>query len=910
MIGGSLSHYRILEKLGAGGMGVVYRARDSRLGRIVALKILPDDFASDPARKQRFVTEAKAASALNHPNIVTVYDIGSDAGIDFIAMEHVIGETLADSIGKKPLRIDQSIGYAIQIADALAAAHRAGIIHRDLKPGNIMVTAQGRAKLLDFGLAKVVEQRAASESSATRTVKGTQLALTQTGQIIGTIAYMSPEQLTGGDVDARTDLFGFGIVLYEMLTGRRPFDAPTNIEIAAQILKHEPKAPSELVEGIPPALEKILGHCLRKDPEERFQSLADVRRLLEDLRDEIGSNRPHPAPPSIAIPRSRKVLLIGTSLIVLAIAGSIAWRLIRPAPPDPGPVLTRLTFDPGLTTDPAVSPDGRLVAYASDRDGRGNLDIWVRQLAGGEPIQVTRDPADESEPAFSPDGTRIAYRSNRGGGRIYVTSALGGSEPQALAAGGHAPRFSPDGKWITYYTGDMSSLTRRPMRSKLFLMNLSSSQVRQIEPQLAAAYDAIWSPDSKHILFSGSAVGHVRAPIDWYVVPVDGGPAMATGAVALLGAQGLTDPIANVWADDNQVIFSAEFGDSRNIWQQSISGRQWRARGSATRLTSGTGMESGASLASLVPSKRLVFSVLNSRINLWTLPLARNGAGAGGDMTPISDNEASVGFSDLATDGKLLIFSSNQSGTMQIWSKDLTTGRETPLTGGAGDEAPAVSPDGSKFAYAVRGELAIYAAAVEATGGRMRRKLAEQVGLPYGWSPDGEWLFYAVKRNYWGVDATQPSSGRKYTVSQDPKYDLTYLRPSPDNLWVVASAFEDPASRIQIARFREAVAIQPQDWFTIADDAAQEDRPMWSSDGSLVYYTSYRDGFRCIWAQPLDNRTKRPSGPPAAVYHFHSARLSLRNAGLDHFKIAVARDKLVFNMGELRGNLWIATYPN
>lgn len=912
MIAGSLSHYRILEELGAGGMGVVYKARDTRLDRVVALKILPKEFISDPARKQRFVTEAKAASALNHPNIVTIHDIGSDGGTDFIAMEYVSGSTLEQSIARKPLPINETLGYATQIADALAAAHRAGIVHRDLKPGNIMITAHGRIKLLDFGLAKLMEPRIAplpAESSPTRTMEGAQHQLTQEGQIIGTIAYMSPEQLMGGALDARTDLFAFGIVLYEMLTGRRPFSGSTTIETAAQILKNEPKAPSELVEGIPPALERILGHCLRKNPEERFQSIADVARLLEDLRADLASGRQVQALPSITVPRRRNAFLAVANLVVLAIAGFLAWRLIRPTTSNLGPVLTRLTFDSGLSTDPAISPDGGLLAYASDRDGRGNLDIWVRQLAGGEPIQVTRDPADESEPAFSADGTKIAYRSNRGGGGIYVTSALGGgSEPQMLATGGHAPRFSPDGKWITFYTGDMSSLTRRPMRSKLFLMNLSSGQTRQIQPQLAAAYDAIWSPDSKHILFSGSAIGHVKAPIDWYVIPVNGGNAIPTGAVDILSGQGLSDVIPHVWADGNDVLFSAAFGDSRNIWRQSISGQQWHAKGAAKRLTSGTGIEAGASLVSLLPSKRLVFSVLSSRINLWTLPLDRSGIEPNGNLTRLTDDEAAVGFHDLTADGNLLVFSSNQSGATEVWSRDLTTGKEIRLTGGTADEGPTVDPAGSRFAYSDGSE--IYVGTMGATGahGRSRRKIRQTIGWPYSWSPDGEWLFYAMKPDYWGVDATHISSGRTYTVFQPRDYDLTYLHASPDNRWVAASAFQDPVSRVQVARFREAATIQAKDWFSIADDAAQEDWPMWSSDGKLVYYTSYRDGFRCIWAQLLDNDTKRPSGPPVAVYHSHSARVSLRNAGLDHLKISVARDKLVFNMGELRGNLWMATF--
>ena len=277
MIAETLSHYRILDRLGAGGMGVVYKARDTRLNRTVALKVLRPDLVADPARKTRFTAEAKAASALNHPNIITIYDIGSDHGTNFIAMEYVSGRTLGELIGRKALPVDECVTYAMQIVEALTAAHRAGIIHRDLKPGNIMIAAHGRLKLLDFGLAKLIVSPSTpegNENASTRTAAGLQSPLTEEGQIIGTVAYMSPEQITGTTVDTKTDIFSFGIVLYEMLTGRRPFGGSTTLETAAEILKNEPKSPRELAPGVPSALERIIGHCLRKDPDQRFQSLS------------------------------------------------------------------------------------------------------------------------------------------------------------------------------------------------------------------------------------------------------------------------------------------------------------------------------------------------------------------------------------------------------------------------------------------------------------------------------------------------------------------------------------------------------------------------------------------------------------------------------------------------------------
>jgi serine/threonine protein kinase/Tol biopolymer transport system component len=909
MIAESVSHYRILEKLGAGGMGIVYKARDTRLDRVVALKVLPQDLLSDPVRKQRFQAEAKAASALNHPNIVTIYDIGSDNGTDFIAMEYVPGTTLGQLIGHKPLPVAEAIGYAVQIAEALAVAHRAGIVHRDLKPGNIMIPPPGRVKLLDFGLAKLVRGHADGQPhdfSPTETLGEITTGLTEEGFIVGTVAYMSPEQLTGGTVDARTDIFSFGVVLYEMLTGCRPFAGSSSLETAGQILNVEPKPARALVPGIPLALERIVRHCLRKNADDRLQSIADVARLLGDVREDLASGK-LPEADSGMSRRRRNGLIAAAGALLLAVAAVAAWRFLQPLPGDRGPVLTRLTFDSGLSTNPAVSPDGKLMAYASDRDGRGNLDIWVRQIAGGEPLQITRDPADESEPDFSPDATKIVYRSNREGGGIYMTSALGGGEPQLIAPAGYAPRFSPDGKWISYYIGEMSSLTRRPMRSKLFVMNVSGGHTRQLEPELAAAYHAIWAPDSKHVLFCGSEVGNNAEPTDWYVISPEGGKATRTGAARVLIGLGLSDIMPYAWTGNNEIIFSATLGDSRNIWQFAISGGDWQPKGKAERLTSGTGLESEASLASVSPAKRLVFSVLSSRINLWSLPLDPSGVKPAGDLNRITDDEAAVGFPDITADGNLLIFPSNRSGSTQIWSKDLKTGKLAALTDGSANTASSVAPDGSKFAYYA--EAANHSVTIGTTPprARLRRIAAENAGYPYSWSATGAWLFYAVRNDRFGVDAFHVSSGRKHKLIDGLGYDVTFFHSSPDDRWAVASAFSDPVSRIQVAPLREGTAINEKDWFSIADDAAEHDRPMWSRDGTLVYYTSYRDGFRCIWAQRLHDVTKRPSGPPVPVFHSHSARISLRNAGQDRFKIAVAPDNLVFNMGELRGNIWMAT---
>ncbi|MGH8429071.1 MAG: protein kinase domain-containing protein, partial [Solimonas sp.] len=450
MMGRTLGQYQIESKLGEGGMDVVYKARDTRLERPVAIKVLPPEAVSDPDRKSRFVREARAASALNHPNIITVYDINTIEGVDFIAMEYVPGATLSEVIARRRLRLDEALKYAVQIADALATAHEAEIVHRDLKPANVMVTEKGSVKLLDFGLAKLTESDP-GELDATGSIASAHR--TEEGAIIGTAAYMSPEQAEGRKLDARSDIFSFGSVLYEMLAGARPFQGETKMALLSAILRDEPKALSAIVAGIPRDLEKIVARCLRKDPERRFHHMADIRVALEEVREESqASPSPVPAAPTARRMSRSYALAIAAALLLVAGTAGVTWWLTRSRPPVRALALTQLTFDSGLTTDSALSPDGKLVAFASDRSGEGNLDVWIQQIATGEARRLTQDAADESEPAFSPDGSRIAFRSEKDRGGIYVISTIGG-EPRLIAREGRRPRFSPDGSQITYWTG-------------------------------------------------------------------------------------------------------------------------------------------------------------------------------------------------------------------------------------------------------------------------------------------------------------------------------------------------------------------------------------------------------------------------------------------------------------------------
>ena len=410
--GARLGPYVVLSALGAGGMGEVYKARDTRLDRSVAIKVLPSDLVASSEARQRFEREAKAAAALAHAHICRVLDVGRHGDTDYIVMELLDGETLAGRLLRGKLSLRQALIFATQIAGALVVAHRAGIVHRDLKPGNIMLTADG-AVLLDFGLAR--QTAPIAMDAPTATLKN---PITRTGVILGTVQYMAPEQLEGRAVDARTDIFAFGAVLYEMLTGRRPFDGANPASVIGNILHADPPALTTVEAMTPPALDRLVQKCLAKDPGERWQTAAEMQARLEALlemqRDSSGSG-PVSTPDS-----SRRsftsTLWLGGVLGALALVAGAVWLknsgtnversdVARPLS-RPQRQLTRLTFDPGLQTNPTFSPDGRFIAYASDRGG--NFDVWVQPVAGGSPVQVTNSPAADTQPSWSPDGSTIA----------------------------------------------------------------------------------------------------------------------------------------------------------------------------------------------------------------------------------------------------------------------------------------------------------------------------------------------------------------------------------------------------------------------------------------------------------------------------------------------------------------------
>jgi len=767
MVGQKLAHYQILEKLGEGGMGAVYKARDTHLDRFVAIKVLPPERVADPDRKRRFIQEAKAASALNHPHIVVIHDIASEAGADFMVMEYVSGRTLDHTIRSKGMRLAEVLKYAVQVADALAAAHEAGIIHRDVKPGNVMITDKGAVKVLDFGLAKLTEP-ANPEEAATLSIRPE--PVTEEGTVLGTVAYMSPEQAEGKEVDARSDIFSFGSLLYEMFTGRRAFTGDSRMSTIMAVLRDEPKPPRGAGEAAPRDLEKILTRCLRKDPARRFQHMDDVKVALEELKEESDSGA---LAGSVAAPARNRRHVWAAALAGIAAVAVVTLLVSRPwrdQQPTPTPTLTPLTSYPGIQQKPSFSPDGNQIAFSWNGEKEDNFDIYVKVVGGGTPLRLTSNPAVDTAPAWSPDGRQIAFlRSPGEDAAVYLIPPLGGPERRLCDAKGDALAWTPDGRSLA-----IMDRTTDQEPYAIVLVAVDTGEKRRLTrppPESVGDAPGAFSLDGRTLAF-------VRWPApaqnDLFVISVKGGePTRLTLEQRLISG-------ATWLPAGDEIVFSSNRGGGPGLW---------RMRATPGAIATSMGIAGSFPVSSRplrTEDVRLAYERRQQDVKIWVMGLS----GPHSDGTPptlVAPSTYSDTTPQLSPDGEKVAFRSTRAGAAALWLCNRDGSNVVQLTSLGDARAPRWSPDGSQIAFDARvpaGNLGdIYV--VRSDGGAPRRLTTwNSDEVRPSWARDGRWIYFRSNRSgrneVWkvpslGGEPVQVTRNGGFEAQESPDGKLLYF---------------------------------------------------------------------------------------------------------------------------------------
>jgi Tol biopolymer transport system component/predicted Ser/Thr protein kinase len=829
MIGKTVSHYRILEKLGGGGMGVVYKAEDTKLGRTVALKVLPPERVADPNRKRRFVQEARAASALNHPNIITIYDIDEADGVHFIAMEYVQGKTLDRLIARHGLRVNEALKYAVQMAAALAKAHSAGIVHRDLKPTNVMVTDDGLVKVLDFGLAKLTEAAPEGDAETVATVGPT----TEEGMIVGTVGYMSPEQAEGKPVDARSDIFSFGSVLYEMLTGQRAFQGETKASTIAAILREEPKPLSQVVEGLPREVERVVRRCLRKDPAHRFQDMDDLKVALEELKAESDSGElagtPEGAglaPAQVGRPREvplRKPWIVALAAVVIVAAAILAYWLTRPPPPPKVTGSTQLTHD-GQPKSPMVTDGARLFfsEFVADHSVLAQASV-----GGGEPVPISTLFQNTLVGDISPDRTELLLgsleRPDEPDYPLWAFPALGGSPRRLGQILCHDAAWSPDGKTILYAKGQ-----------DLHVAGSDGSQSRKLVSLPGSAYYSRWSPDGKKVRFTLSDPKTNSNSL--WEIEADGSHLHAL----LPGWNTPPDECCGRWTPDGRYyLFSSTRGRTSNIWAMREASNPFRKASFApVQLTTGT-MDLGSPLPGLDGKKLFVVGTQQRG------ELVRYDAKAGQWVPYLSGISAQcVSFSK---DGKRVAYVSYPEGNLWVSEPD-GRGRVQLTFPPLYAFLPFWSPDGKEIAFmGFASDRHWHIFLVSAEGGSPEQlTFGDSDQDDPSWPPDGNSLAYSEYR-------TPLSQGGPIHLMNLQTHQVSNV-PGSEGIWAPRWS---PNGRYIVANSPDGDKLMLFDFTTQKWEVAAQlnaNYMTWPSDSETLYFDTWAEKDSALYRLRLRDR--------------------------------------------------------